>query len=206
LDRIGRAPRAGGAVNASLQEVRARNLRTVALLAALFLIPLLAAFALYYGGSWRPAGSTNHGELIEPPRPLPRIDAAYPATTFTHAWSLVYIGAGDCDEPCRNALYVMRQTHLGLNNDMDRVQRVLIATGDSAAHELRAREEGGLLVVDATGNKAQALLAQFPASERAHSIFVVDPLGNLMMRFDARANPRGLREDLLKLLKLSHVG
>jgi hypothetical protein len=89
---------------------------------------------------------------------------------------------------------------------MDRVQRVLIATGDSAAHELRAREEGGLLVVDATGNKAQALLAQFPASERAHSIFVVDPLGNLMMRFDARANPRGLREDLLKLLKLSHVG
>jgi hypothetical protein len=61
-------------------------------------------------------------------------------------------------------------------------------------------------VVDATGNKAQALLAQFPASERAHSIFVVDPLGNLMMRFDARANPRGLREDLLRLLKLSHIG
>lgn len=192
-------------MNASLQEVRARNLRTVALLAALFLIPLLAAFALYYGGSWRPAGSTNHGELIEPVRPLPRIDAAYAATTFTHAWSLVYIGAGDCDESCRNTLYVMRQTYLGLNNDMNRVQRVLVATGGSAA-QLRARAEDGLVVVDATGNKAQALLQQFPASARAHSIFIVDPLGNLMMGFDARANPRGLREDLLKLLKLSNIG
>ena len=56
----------------SLQEVRARNLRTVALLAALFLIPLLAAFWMYYGADWRPAQRTNHGELILPARPLPR--------------------------------------------------------------------------------------------------------------------------------------
>ena len=48
-------------MNASLQDVRARNLRTVALLAALFLIPLLAAFGMYYGAGWRPAQRTNHG-------------------------------------------------------------------------------------------------------------------------------------------------
>jgi hypothetical protein len=193
-------------VNASLQEVRARNLRTIALLAALFLIPLLAAFAMYYGVGWRPAGSTNYGELIEPARPLPRIDGAYDAKTFTHAWSLVYIGGGGCDKSCRDALFVMRQTRLGLNTDMDRVQRVFIASAGSGMHEPLAGEEDGLLVIDATGNKAQALLAQFPAAGREHSIFVVDPLGNLMMRFDTRANPRGLREDLLKLLKLSHIG
>jgi hypothetical protein len=206
MDRIGRAPRAGGAVNASLQEVRSRNLRTIALLAAIFLIPLVAAFGMYYGGGWRPAASTNHGELIHPARPLPRIDAAYPATTFTHAWSLVYIGAGDCDDSCRNALYVMRQTRLALNNDMNRVQRVFVATAGSGAGEFLAREQAGLVVIDATGHNVQALLEQFPDTERARTIFVVDPLGNLMMRFDARANPRGLREDLVKLLKLSHIG
>jgi len=193
-------------VNLSLQEVRARNLRTVALLAVLFLIPLVAAFAMYYGGSWRPAGSTNHGELIEPARPLPPLDASYSATTFTHAWSLVYVGAGDCDESCHTALYVMRQTRLSLNNDMERVQRVFVATGSFGAREFLAREEAGLVVIIATGPEAQKLLQQFPDAQRTHSIFVVDPLGNLMMRFDARANPRGLREDLVKLLKLSHIG
>ena len=46
-------------------------------LAALFFVPLFAAFYLYYAGGWRPAGSTNHGELVNPARPLP-------AASFTH--------------------------------------------------------------------------------------------------------------------------
>jgi hypothetical protein len=194
-------------MNASLQEVRARNLRTVALLAALFLLPLLVAFAMYYGASWRPAQRTNHGELILPARELPRASAAYGAKTFTHAWSLVYVGAGACDASCTNALYVMRQTHLGLNNDMERVQRVFVATGDARAQEeLLAREYPGLVVIHARGRDGEELVRQFPADDRVNAIFIVDPLGNLMMRFDSRANPKGLREDLTKLLKLSHVG
>ena len=193
-------------MNASLQEVRARNLRTVALLAALFLLPLLMAFAVYYGASWRPALRTNHGALILPARDLPRAGAAY-AKTFTHAWSLVYVGASACDESCQNALYVMRQTHLGLNNDMERVQRVFVATGDAGAQEeLLAREYPGLVVIHARRRDGEELVRQFPADERVDAIFIVDPLGNLMMRFDSRANPKGLREDLTKLLKLSHVG
>ena len=52
----------------------------------------------------------------------------------------------------------------------------------------------------------RALLAQFPAEQRAASIFVVDPRGNLMMRYDAHDDPKGLRDDLKKLLTLSHIG
>ncbi|HSY07353.1 MAG TPA: hypothetical protein VK820_02300 [Steroidobacteraceae bacterium] len=192
-------------MNASLQDVRARNLRTVALLAALFLIPLLAAFGMYYGAGWRPAQRTNHGELILPVRELPRA-SAYGAKTFTHLWSLVYVGAGACDDSCARALYVMRQTHLGLNNTMQRVQRVWIATGEAPARESLVRDYPGLVVVQVAGREGEELVRQFPADERAHAIFIVDPLGNLMMRFDSRANPQGLREDLTKLLKLSHVG
>jgi hypothetical protein len=190
----------------SIEEIRARNLRTVALLAALFLIPLVLAFFMYYGDAWRPSGRTNNGDLILPARALPRDSSAYGPQTFTHAWSLVYIGDGACDESCRNALFVMRQTRLTLNNDMNRVQRVLLATTPLSAEEFLAREHAGLVVIDASGAAATPLLAQFPGSARAQTIFVVDPLGNLMLRFDARANPRGLREDLTKLLKLSHIG
>jgi len=193
-------------MSASLEEVRARNLRTVALLAALFLIPLLLAFLMYYGDAWRPGGRTNHGELILPARALPRVSAVYRPETFTHTWSLVYIGAGACDESCRNALFVMRQTRLTLNNDMNRVQRVFLATGAQRAQEFLDREHAGLVVIDATADAAARLLAAFPANDRAHAIFIVDPRGNLMERFDARQNPRGLREDLTKLLKLSHIG
>jgi len=193
-------------MSASLEEIRARNLRTVALLAALFLIPLALAFLMYYGQAWRPAGSTNHGELILPARALPRVSAVYPANTFTHAWSLVYIGDGACDAACQNALFLMRQTRLTLNNDMTRVQRVFLATGSAPAEAFLAREHAGLIVINAAGDAAPRLLNEFPAKDRANTIFIIDPLGNLMERFDARANPRGLHEDLTKLLKLSHIG
>jgi hypothetical protein len=193
--------------------VRARNLRTVVALAALFLLPLALAFYGYYAGGWRPAGRVNHGRLITPPRPLPALALPHAAPgagtasaeTFRGAWTLVYAGAGACDQDCRRALLVMRQTRLALNNDMTRVKRVLLATGSCCAAELGARPEPGLVVLDATG-PAAAALAVFPANLRAHSLFVVDPLGNLMMSYDARDDPHGLLEDLRKLLRLSHIG
>jgi hypothetical protein len=192
--------------------LRARNLRTLALLAGLFIVPLALAFFTYYGTSWRPMKSAIHGQLISPARPLPpgTLPQVLPAqavgTALTGKWSLVYLGDGACPEACRQALYVMRQTRLALNNDMTRVARLFLATGNCCARALLEREHAGLVVLDAGGPQAEALLAQFPAAEREHTLFVVDPLGNLMMSYDARDNPRGLLEDLKKLLRLSHIG
>jgi len=161
---------------------------------------------MYYGAGWRPAQRTNHGKLILPARALPRASAAYASGTFTHEWSLVYVGAATCDDSCRNALYVMRQTHLGLNSDMERVQRVFVAIGTLPAQESFTQEHPGLMVIDATGRDGEKLVQQFPESDRTQAIFIVDPLGNLMMQFDTRTNPKGLRDDLTKLLKLSNIG
>jgi hypothetical protein len=191
--------------------VRARNLRTVGALAALFLLPLALAFYTYYATDWRPVGRVNHGTLISPARPLPVIalprapgsDAAA-AATLRDRWTLVYVGDGACDGDCRAALHLMRQTRLGLNNDMTRVARVFLATGHCCAEI--AGGDAGLAVLDASGAPAAALLEQFPTDARAHSIYVVDPLGNLMMSYDARIDPHGLLEDLRKLLRLSHIG
>jgi len=179
---------------------RAHNLRTVAALALLFLLPLGLAFCAYYAG-WRPAASVNHGTLITPPRPLPPL----PAGTFRGVWTLVYVGDGSCDADCERALLVMRQARLALNNDMTRVARVFLATGRCCAPALRGPGNAGLLVLDATGPAAAPVLAQFPAA-RAQAVFVVDPLGNLMMSYDDRKDPHGLLEDLRKLLRLSHIG
>src|SRR5690554_276241 len=67
------APTAGARMSTSTDDLRARNLRTVLALAALFFLPLLASFVLYYGTDWRPTSSSAHGELMEPPRPLPAV-------------------------------------------------------------------------------------------------------------------------------------
>src|SRR5215470_5400516 len=102
-------------MNASPDNLRARNLRMLAVLAALFLLPLLLAFYMYYATDWRPVKRVNHGTLITPARPLPAVHL--PRVSLSEAdseptgpeaagqmrsrWSIVYIGAGNCDEPCR---------------------------------------------------------------------------------------------------------
>ena len=186
-------------------------------LALLFFTPLLLAFLIYYGSGWRPTGHTNHGVLILPAHTLPQValpqfalsqlgEPGAAATVFSGKWSLVYIGRGDCDADCRDTLYFMRQTHFGLANLMPRVQRVFLATADCCDREYLAREQPNLITLNADGAAGAALLAQFPDDRRAVSIFVVDPRGNLMMRYDAHEDPKGLRDDLKKLLALSHIG
>ena len=206
------------------EDVRSRNLRMLAALAALFLVPLLLSFYMYYGTDWRPIKRVNHGTLISPVRPLPTVNLKRESLSdpdpnapppgvkapepklFKDKWSLVYIGEGNCDERCRQALYVMRQTRESLNNNMTRVERIFLVTGNCCAREFLLHEHPGLRVDDATTADGARLLQEFPADGRPYSVFIVDPLGNLMMSYDSRQNPKGLLEDLQKLLRLSQIG
>jgi len=192
-------------MNTTTNELRTRNLRTVAALAALFLLPLLISFWLYYATDWRPAGSTIHGQLISPARPLPPLSLDG-TNIFADKWTVVYVGKGECGDACRRALLVMRQTRLSLNNEMTRVNRAFLATEQCCNQEFLKREHPGLLVFDASDAGVQTLVSHFPATDRDYQLFVVDPLGNLMMSYDSRGNPKGLLDDLKKLLKLSHIG
>jgi len=194
-----------------MEESRSRGRRQLLIVAAVFLVPLLVAFSLYYGKLWRPAGSSSKGELIDPARPLAvaglRQSDGTPAgaNPFQEKWTLLYIGDGACDADCRTALVFMRQSRLALNNEMTRVQRIFLATGNCCANDYFKTEHPGLITLDASSPEAQPLLAQFPP-DRAHSLFIVDPLGNLMMRHDASHTSKDLLEDLKKMLKLSHIG
>jgi hypothetical protein len=190
-----------------------RSRTQVWILVGVFFAPLALAFLLYYGsGGWRPPGSTNRGELISPARPLPGVelptaaDEPLAASTWRGKWTLVYIGDGRCDGGCRAALTLMRQTRLALNKDMTRVQRVFLATGNCCDQAYLDAEHPGLVVARADNDAGAKLLASFPDPTGVEgSIYVVDPLGNLMMRHSP-APTKDLLEDLRKLLKLSHIG
>ena len=184
----------------------------LALLVALFFVPLVLAFLMYYGSHWRPPGRTNHGTLIEPARPLARVALQRPDggsagdDVLVGRWSLLYVASGECDAACHQTLYFMRQSYLAMGNLIPRLQQVFLATGQCCDRAFLAREHPDLLALDGGGGAAAAWLAQIPVDARAHTLFIVDPRGNLMMRYDALTDPKGLREDLKKLLDLSHIG
>ena len=196
----------------------ANNRRSLWLLIGLFFVPLLAAFVLYYGiDGWRPAGSTNHGDLVTPPRPLPELSlplaggGSSDAKLLHGKWTLIYVGDGQCDARCREALTLIRQTRLALGDDMSRVQRVFVATAQCCDQQYLDKEHEGLVTLLGDDAATKQFLDVFPAAAETpaqHSgrIYIADPLGNLMMSYPPTAAPRGLLDDLKKLLRLSHIG
>ncbi|MET0496971.1 MAG: cytochrome oxidase assembly protein [Steroidobacteraceae bacterium] len=197
---------------------RTHNRRSLWLLIGMFFAPLLAAFILYYGiDGWRPPGSTNHGDLVTPPRPLPELalplaqGGSSDAKLLHGKWTLIYIGDGQCDARCREALTLIRQTRLALGDDMSRVQRVFVATAQCCDQTYLEKEHAGLVTLRGDDVAGKQLLGVFPETgetpvQHSGRIYIVDPLGNLMMSYPPTAAPRGLLDDLKKLLRLSHIG
>jgi cytochrome oxidase Cu insertion factor (SCO1/SenC/PrrC family) len=180
-----------------------------------FVAPLALAFLLYYGMGVRPSGTTNKGDLIQPAVPLPEVelpgasDQKLAADALRGKWSMVFIGEGACDPRCREALTLMRQTRLALGDKMERVQRVFFITGNCCDQAYLEAEHSGLLLGRIDNSAGKTLLETFPDAAQAAGlgrIYLVDPLGNLMMKYDADAPQKGLLDDLKKLLKLSHIG
>jgi hypothetical protein len=197
-----------------------RNRRFLVALALIFFLPLAVSFYMYYGPvGWRPASHVNRGDLIDPARPLPEVSLPVAAHDADHPskpdflkgkWTLLYVGAGNCSAACRTDLYNTRQIRIALNRDMDRVQRVFIAEGDCCDWPYLDAEQPDLLTVRAT-SAAAPLLALLPtidgaAALQAERVYLIDPLGNLMMSYAPTARPKGMLEDLKRLLGLSHVG
>jgi len=195
-----------------------RGRRQLLLLAALFFVPLAIAFWMYYGPTgWRPSGDASKGDLIDPARPLAALalttaDGGQTPPDFLRGkWSLVYVGDGLCDDRCRKALYLTRQSRLALNKDMDRVQRVFLVTGRCCDRGFLAQEHPDLVVARVDNDAAAALLEPFPTYggvplADAGRIFIVDPLGNLLMSYAPTAPDKALLTDMKKLLRLSHIG
>jgi cytochrome oxidase Cu insertion factor (SCO1/SenC/PrrC family) len=181
----------------------------------MFFAPLGLSFYLYYGKNWHPGGRVNAGELIQPARPLPALalplaasDAQTNPQFLKGKWTFLYVQHGRCDDECGRHLYDTRQVRLALDREMNRVQRVFI--GDDACCDLQEFKSShpDLLVIRATPAD-DALLALLPAPQGAinsHRIYVVDPLGNVMMFYAPDAKPKGMLEDMKRLLRLSSIG
>jgi cytochrome oxidase Cu insertion factor (SCO1/SenC/PrrC family) len=196
--------------------VRRRRLQ-LALLALVFFGPLALSFWLYYGGTrFQPQRRVNHGELIDPARPLPAVALATPAGGTTGPrflrgkWSLVYVAGRGCDDRCRQSLAELRTVRLALERDMPRVQRVLLGAPGCCGRAELGVADPDLVTAWLDGADGARLLATFPdygaPIPNAGRVYLVDPLGNLLMSYPSSRDQKGILKDLEKLLRLSHIG
>ena len=177
------------------------------LLLGVFALPVAAAYLAYFG--WRPDTHGNYGELL-PPAPLTatagRTNAgqAYDLDQLKGRWIMVHVGPAACDARCANLLYLMRQTRIAQGKEQSRIARLWVVD-DGGAPTARVLERHEDLVVWRPASPDFS--AQFSAAGgRGAHIYLVDPLGNLMLRFPADPDAKKIMKDLKLLLKASQVG
>lgn len=185
------------------------------LIAALFILPLAVAWMMYSGAiEYSPGSTRNFGQLVEPPQPVDwagvEVDGA-PATgavnPFAGHWLVLYVVPNPCDEACAGAAADLRQIHRAAGRDQPRIRLALLHDLPDAAAAARLREVYGVFRLLANPDRRLwGSLDELAGPDAARGkTFLVDPLGNIMMLYDAGSDPNGLKKDLKRLLAWSKL-
>lgn len=199
---------------------RARSSKVILIIAALFLTPMVISWVMLKSvDDWGSRATRNHGELVRPAKPLSEFHlqrqdgSAFNLQDLKHLWTIVYIGNKSCDQTCADILYKTRQSRLAQGKEMSRVQRVFVLNQIhlSPADKTTIEESHPqLIVANGDDNELAEFIRQFaidgkdvPAAQR---IYIVDPLGNLMMSYEPDFKGPDLIKDLERLLRVSQIG
>jgi hypothetical protein len=173
--------------------------------------PMLASYFAYY--VVKPAGRTNYGDLIDPRNyPMPALGstsldgAPVALENFKGKWLMLQVESGECAAACQKKLLEMRQLRLMQGKDMDRIERVWLITDNKPLETILMREYDGTRMLRVNADKVRAWLPVDAGTSVIDHLYLVDPLGNLMMRFPKDSDPNRVKKDLTKLLKASAIG
>jgi hypothetical protein len=202
-------PDPGGVVQADANRTRKGRWKMIAML-LICASPVIASYFTYY--VLRPEGRRNYGELIQPQKDLPRVNAlnlkgeTVPLVSLKGQWLLVSVSSGDCAERCQQNLYFQRQLREILGRDKDRLDRVWLITDDAPVPEtlLPALNMAHVLRMDA--KVVQSWISPAKDQQLQDHLYVIDPMGNFMMRFPANMDVTSAskaKRDLERLLKAS---
>ena len=182
----------------------------------LYLVVLIPSLALglawyfyFFGTGFLPDGRTNKGELLLPPASFETLNLSHNGKAFgleqlEGKWGILVFGEADCvSEACQESLYQTRQAHVALGREADRAVRVFISSSSLPSEQLRNdHPEVFWLRADLSSVLETLNKTEWPANR----YYIVDPLGNIMMQYEAGQYGRDLLKDLQKLLKASSIG
>jgi len=202
-------PAPGEVAQADAQRTRAGRMKMlwVVLICA---APVIASYFTYY--VVRPESRRNYGELVTPPRAMPDSsamdmkDQPVPMRSLKGQWLLVSVGSGDCAEACQKNLYFQRQLREVLGKDKDRMDRVWLIQGDAPVPSSLLPALQDVQVLRMPVDELQAWLKPEPGHALEDHLYVVDPMGNWMMRFPAHMDVPSAskaKRDLERLMRAS---
>lgn len=185
------------------------------LLVLVCLTPVVGPYLLWT--FWQPSRYSNYGELVEPRavdalplRPLLPAGVQAPGNlpaALRGRWFLLSVDGADCDEHCERKLYHVRQLRTMQGKEMERVERVWVVDDGAAPASRLAEPYAGTLLLTGESAVALARALPVPAGGRVRDhLYLVDPLGNVMMRYPREAEPSRIHKDLVRLLKYSRIG
>lgn len=186
-----------------------RNVSRLKLLGigALALVPVIGSYLLY--AFWVPEEHINYGTLLEA-RPVPGAGLSlvdgkpFSFEQVRGRWAFVVVDGGACPRSCEEKLWIIRQVRLAQGKEMNRLERVWLIDDGRDPDARLAHDYASTWMVDA---RDERVLDVFDAEgARRKHIYLVDPLGNVMLRFPEKADPKQMIRDLGRLLKYSRIG
>jgi hypothetical protein len=182
-----------------------RRYRTLYAVIALCAAPVIASYLAYY--VFPPSGRTNYGTLLDP-RPLPDSSlAAADGRTFSFTqlrgkWVMVMVADAACNADCQSALLQMRQQRLMTGKERDRVERVWLVSDEATPHASLLEGFEGTFVARAPLPVLREFVGEVP-NRSDGALWLVDPMGNVMLRWPPHPQPSRVKKDLARLLTAS---
>lgn len=181
------------------------------LVVALCAAPVIASYLTYY--VIKPTARTNYGDLLDPRNyPIPQLGATTldgsPASldAYKGKWIMLQVNDANCLDECKNKLLDMRQVRLMQGKEMDRIERVWLITDDQPLDTIVMREYDGTRMLRVKREALNAWLPAVAGGSAADHIYIIDPVGNLMLRFPKKPDPYKMKKDIYKLLSASSIG
>lgn len=192
------------------QQQRRGRVRLLLIL-AICLAPMLLSYLAYY--VIKPSGRTNYGTLLDPRNyPIPDLTATQLSgepvslSDYQGKWIMLQSAPATCDAACYDRLTQMRQLRLMQGKDMERIERVWLITDAQPVDTVKIREFDGLHLLRVDAKTLGAWLPVDGDTAAEDHIYIIDPLGNLMMRFPKDSDPNKMKKDINKLLRASSIG
>lgn len=206
------------------QQNKPRSKTPLIIIMLMSLAPVIAALLVYFNPDWRPEGSAAYGELVQPQRPMPSA-TALPLTTLDGKpfdlsslkgkWIMMAADGAACPDSCARKLYIVRNTHASQGKHVERLSRVWFITDDAQVPEKVLEAYKGTVMVRVNpvvlqqfllGGESGSMTPEQARNALAPLIWVIDPLGNLILQYPSIADPEMFRKDIRKLLQNSRIG
>jgi cytochrome oxidase Cu insertion factor (SCO1/SenC/PrrC family) len=192
-----------------------RNPYTVWFVVIAFIAPVILAYIMFFFVDVK--SFVNHGEILNPIVHIASFklkdenNEIIPQDDLTYKWRLISFVGKDCDEQCETRLYDTRQIHRLLAKDQHRLMRMFVHLEPAGDSLIKLIEQTHPNVIHVNGD-ADTIIDALGANVREgagimnNETYIMDPMGNVMMRFTQDQPNKEFLYDLKKLLKASQIG